>query len=54
MAHKFSEDELNMLDKKLVISMFLSMQDQLERMNENMEALIEQVHLALSLTVQQQ
>lgn len=46
MAHKFSEDELNMLDKKLVISMFLSMQDQLERMNENMEALIEQVRLA--------
>ena len=46
MAHKFSEDELNMLDKKLVISMFLSMQDQLERMNENMEALIEQIRLA--------
>ena len=46
MAHEFSEDELNMLDKKLIISMYLSMQDQLKRMNENMEALIEQIRLA--------
>lgn len=46
MAHKYTEDELNMLGSKVVNGMFLSLQDQMERMNENMEALIEQLRIA--------
>lgn len=46
MAHKYTEDELNMLGPKVVNGMFLSLQDQMERMNENMEALIEQLRIA--------
>jgi hypothetical protein len=43
MAHKYTEDELNMLGPKVVNGMFLSLQDQMERMIENMEALIEHI-----------
>jgi len=46
MAHKYTEEELNMLGPKVVNGMFLSLQDQMERMNENMEALIEQLRIA--------
>ncbi len=46
MAHKYTEEELNMLDPKVVNGMYLSLQDQIERMNENMEALIEQLRIA--------
>ena len=46
MAHKYTEEELNELGQKAVIALFLSMQDQMERMNENMEALIEQIRIS--------
>lgn len=46
MAHKYTEEELNELGPKAVIALFLSQQDQLERLNENMEALIEQIRIA--------
>ena len=46
MAHKYTQDELNDLSKKAMASIILSMQDQLEQMNNNMEALIEQLRVA--------
>ena len=46
MAHKYTDEELNELGPKAVIALFLSMQDQMERMNENMEALIEQIRIS--------
>ena len=46
MAHRYTEEELNELGQKAVIALFLSMQDQMERMNENMEALIEQIRIS--------
>ena len=46
MAHKYTEEELNELGQKAVIALFLSMQDQMERMNENMDALIEQIRIS--------
>ena len=46
MAHRYTEEELNELGQKAVIALFLSMQDQMDRMNENMEALIEQIRIS--------
>ena len=46
MAHRYTEEELNELGPKAVIALFLSQQDQLERLNENMEALIEQIRIS--------
>ena len=45
MAHRYTE-ELKELGQKAVIALFLSMQDQMDRMNENMEALIEQIRIS--------
>lgn len=46
MAQKYSQEELNSLSKKAMASIILSMQDQLEQMNNNMESLIEQLRVA--------
>ena len=46
MAHRYTEEELNELGPKAVIALFLSQQDQLERLNQNMEALIEQIRIS--------
>ena len=46
MAEKYTVEELNKLDKKSLMLLVLSMQDQLTQMNENLEKLIEQVHIA--------
>ncbi len=43
---KYTEEELNKCSKKMLISLFLSMQDQLEALNKNMELLIEQVAMS--------
>ena len=43
---KYTEEELNRCSKKMLISLFLSMQDQLEALNKNMELLIEQVAMS--------
>ena len=41
----YTEEELNTFSKKRIISMFLAQQKQIDRMNENMEALIEQIRI---------
>jgi len=43
MAQRFTEEELNKLDKQAVIMLFLSMQDQLQEMNESINRLTEQI-----------
>lgn len=45
MAEKYTVKELNKLDKKSLMLLVLSMQDQLTQMNENLEKLIEQVRI---------
>lgn len=46
MAIKYTEDELNQCSKKVLISLFLAMQEQMEQLNKNMELLTEQVAIA--------
>lgn len=46
MAKTYTAEELNSCSKETVISIVLSMQDQVERLNQNMECLIEQIALA--------
>ena len=43
---KYSAEELNSLSSGQLVSMVLSLQDQVEKMNHNFEALIEQIRLA--------
>lgn len=43
MGKKFTEEELNDCSKETLISLFLSMQEQAEKVNQNMERLIEQI-----------
>ena len=46
MAKKYTEEELQNLDQKALIQIFLGMQDQLDVMNSNYEKLIEQIRIA--------
>lgn len=46
MASKYTEDELNQCSKKILISLFLAMQEQMDQLNRNMELLTEQVAIA--------
>jgi transposase len=46
MAMKYTEDELNQCSKKVLISLFLAMQEQMEQLNRNMKLLTEQVAIA--------
>jgi transposase len=46
MGKKYTEDELNSCSKEMLVTLLLSMQDQVERLNQNMEALIEQINIA--------
>ena len=43
---KYSVEELNQFSKEQLISMFISNQEQLEKMNDNLEKLIEQIRIA--------
>ena len=45
MAEKYTLKELNTLSKEDLITLVLSMQGQLDQLNENMEKLIEEIHL---------
>ena len=44
MADKYTADELNKLGQKELVGLVLSMQDQVSRLNTNLETLIEAVH----------
>ena len=53
MAFKYTEDQLNKMDKALLIELFLGLQDQMEELtkethalNQKMQLLMEQVVLA--------
>lgn len=46
MAKKYTVDELNKCSKQDLMLIVLSMQDQLDQMNENLETLIEQIRIA--------
>ena len=43
MGKQFTEEELKNCSKEMLITLFLSMQDQMEQLNQNMERLIEQI-----------
>jgi transposase len=43
MGKKYTAEQLNNCSKETLVTLFLSMQDQLEQLNKNMEMLIEQV-----------
>lgn len=43
---RYTEDELNKCSKKMLVALFMSMQDQLDSLNKNVEFLTEQVLLA--------
>ena len=43
---KYSESELNKCSKKMLVDLLLSMQDQMELMNHNIELLTEQIRIA--------
>lgn len=43
---KYTPEELNTFSKEQLISLYCNLQDQLEQLNRNMEALLEQVRLA--------
>lgn len=41
MKHKFTEEELNMLDSKMLVSLFLSLQDQIDLLEQSISLLTE-------------
>ncbi len=43
---KYTQDELNSCSKSMLVSMILDMQDQMNRINDNLEKLIEQIRIA--------
>ena len=47
MAFKYTEEQLNKLDKELLISLFLGMQDQMEELTKQTEALNEKMQLMM-------
>ena len=46
MAEHRTREELNKLDKSVLVTMILSLQEQVDRINANLENLIEQIRLA--------
>ena len=43
MARKYTEEQLNKLDKDILITLFLGLQDQMDQMGRNLELLTEQI-----------
>ena len=46
MAMKYTEEQLNTCSKEMLITLLLSMQDQMEQLNRNIENLVEQLSAA--------
>ena len=46
MAFKYTEEQLNTCSKEMLITLLLSMQDQMEQLNQNFEKLVEQLSVA--------
>ena len=51
MAFKYTEEQLNKLDKELLISLFLGMQDQMEELTKQTETLNEKIQLMMEQLV---
>lgn len=51
MAFKYTEEQLNKLDKELLISLFLGMQDQMEELTKQTEALNEKMQLMMEQVI---
>ena len=49
MAEKYTVEQLNKLNKKDLMLLVLSMQDQLTQMNDNLEKLIEQIRIGVRI-----
>lgn len=43
---KYTEEQLNTCSKEMLITLLLSMQDQMEQLNQNFEKLVEQLSVA--------
>ena len=43
---KYTEEQLNTCSKEMLITLLLSMQDQMEQLNQNFEKLVEQLFVA--------
>ncbi len=50
MSQKFTNNELNKCSKTELVNIFLSLQDQIDKLNENFENLIEQLGLPISIS----
>lgn len=47
MAFKYTEEQLNKLDKELLIQLFLSLQDQMEELTKQTQALNDKMQLMM-------
>lgn len=46
MSKKYTPDELNNCSKEMLVTLFLSMQDQFDQLNKNMDLMLEQLKVA--------
>ena len=51
MAFKYTEEQLNKLDKELLVQMFLGMQDQLEELTKQTQSLNDKMQLMMEQIV---
>ena len=51
MAFKYTEEQLNKLDKELLIQLFLGMQDQLEELTKQTQSLNDKMQLMMEQIV---
>ena len=49
MAFKYTEEQLNKLDKELLIQLFLGMQDQLEELTKQTQSLNDKMQLMMDI-----
>ncbi len=51
MAFKYTEEQLNKLDKELLVQLFLGMQEQVEELNRQTQALNDKMQLMMEQLV---
>ena len=51
MAFKYTEEQLNKLDKELLIQLFLGLQDQMEKLTKQTQALNDKMQLMMEQIV---
>ena len=50
MALKYTEEQLNSLDRETLTRLFLSQQEQLENIDHTLQLVLEQIHMLVSNT----